>query len=59
MQFMFATHNANIPMLGDSERVLSCEFHETQIKADQGNDDLESAHKQIAGIMEGEEAIDK
>lgn len=30
MQFIFATHNANIPVLGDSERVLVVEFQETK-----------------------------
>ena len=29
MQFIFATHNANIPVLGDSERVLVVEFQES------------------------------
>ena len=60
MQFIFATHNANIPVLGDSERVLSIEFQETRIEVDQGNIDLESTHKQIVDIMEGgKEAFDK
>ncbi len=53
MQFIFATHNANIPVLGDSERVLVVEFQETKIDVVQGNIDLDSTHKQIVDIMEG------
>lgn len=60
MQFIFATHNANIPVLGDSERVLVVEFQEAKIDVDQGNIDLNSTHKQIVDIMEGgREAFDK
>ena len=60
MQFIFATHNANIPVLGDSERVLVVEFQETKIDVAQGNIDLSSTHKHIVDIMEGgKEAFDK
>lgn len=60
MQFIFATHNANIPVLGDSERVLVVEYQETKIDVEQGNIDLDSTHKQIVDIMEGgKEAFDK
>ena len=60
MQFIFATHNANIPVLGDSERVLVVEFQEAKIDVVQGNIDLDSTHKQIVDIMEGgKEAFDK
>lgn len=60
MQLIFATHNANIPVLGDSERVLVVEFQETKIDVAQGNIDLDSTHKQIVDIMEGgKEAFDK
>lgn len=60
MQFVFATHNANIPVLGDSERVLVVEYQETKIDVVQGNIDLNSTHKQIVDIMEGgKEAFDK
>lgn len=53
MQFIFATHNANIPVLGDSERVLVAEFQESKIEVVQGNIDLASTHNQIVDIMEG------
>lgn len=60
MQFIFATHNANIPVLGDSERVLVVEFQESRIDVAKGNIDLDSTHKQIVDIMEGgKEAFDK
>lgn len=60
MQFIFATHNANIPVLGDSERVLVVEFQKSRIDVAQGNIDLDSTHKQIVDIMEGgKEAFDK
>ncbi|MGI6278950.1 MAG: TrlF family AAA-like ATPase [Acutalibacteraceae bacterium] len=60
MQFIFTTHNANIPVLGDSERVLVVEYQETKIDVVQGNIDLNSTHKQIVDIMEGgKEAFDK
>ncbi len=60
MQFIFATHNANIPVLGDSERVLVVQFHENKIDVAQGNIDQDSTHKYIVDIMEGgKEAFDK
>ena len=52
-QFVFATHNANIPVLGDSERVLVVEYQDTRIEVFQGNIDLTETHKQIVEIMEG------
>ena len=56
----FATHNANIPVLGDSERVLVVEFQENKIDVVQGNIDLSATHKHIVDIMEGgKEAFDK
>ena len=60
IQFVFATHNANIPVLGDAERVLVVEFQDTKIDVSQGNIDLGDTHKQIVDIMEGgKEAFDK
>lgn len=60
IQFIFATHNANIPVLGDAERVLVVEFQDTKIDVSQGNIDLGDTHKQIVDIMEGgKEAFDK
>lgn len=60
MQFIFATHNANIPVLGDAERVLVVEYQDTKIDIARGNIDLSATHKQIVDIMEGgKEAFDK
>ena len=60
VQFIFATHNANIPVLGDAERVLVVDFNETDIEVSQGNIDMLDTQKQIIDIMEGgREALDK
>ena len=60
VQFIFATHNANIPVLGDAERVLVVDFNETDIEVSQGNIDMLDTQKQIIDIMEGgREAFDK
>ena len=60
IQFIFVTHNANIPVLGDAERIFVVEYQDTTIDISQGNIDLKSTHKQIVDIMEGgEEAFDK
>ena len=55
-QFIFATHNANIPVLGDAERVLVMEYKGATIDVAQGNIDLRDTHKQIVDIMEGGKA---
>ena len=60
IQFMFATHNANIPVLGDAERVLVAEYQDTKIDVSQGNIDLKTTQTQIVDIMEGgKEAFDR
>lgn len=60
IQFIFATHNANIPVLGDAECILTAEFQDTKIDISQGNIDLAATHQQIVDIMEGgKEAFDK
>ena len=53
IQFLFATHNANIPVLGDAERVLVVDYQDTAIDVSQGNIDLRDTHKQIVDIMAG------
>lgn len=52
-QFIFATHNANIPVLGDAERVVSAQYMESRIDLTMGNIDAPNTHKQIVDIMEG------
>lgn len=52
-QFIFATHNANIPVLGDAERVVSAQYSDSRIDLTMGSIDTPSTHKQIVDIMEG------
>jgi DNA repair ATPase RecN len=60
MQFIFATHNANIPVLGDSEKVVSCKYSESKIEITAGTIDDHNIQKQIVTIMEGgEEAFSR
>lgn len=55
MQFIFATHNANIPVLGDAERVVTAEYDgdNEMIKLKQGTIDSTDIHDAIVDIMEG------
>ena len=53
MQFIFATHNANIPVLGDSEKIISCKYVESEIETTAGTIDSHEMQKQIVTIMEG------
>lgn len=60
IQFIFATHNANIPVLGDSEKVIAAVFEEESIRTSQGNIDMKETQRQIVNIMEGgQEAFDR
>lgn len=52
-QFIFATHNANIPVLGDSERIFACSYADEQIAITDGNIDCPETQKKIVDIMEG------
>jgi len=60
MQFIFATHNANIPVLGDSEMLVACRYiPDTEIIIESGSIDCQSIQGKIIGIMEGgKEAFD-
>lgn len=53
MQFIFATHNANIPVLGDSEKVVSCSYDEKTITVHSGTIDNHQTQRFIVDIMEG------
>lgn len=53
MQFIFATHNANIPVLGDSEKVVVCNFDEEKIAIESGTIDCQKIQRFIVDIMEG------
>lgn len=52
-QFIFATHNPNIPVLGDAERVIATAFTEQAITPTVGNIDNAESHTLIVDIMEG------
>lgn len=60
MQFIFATHNANFPVLGDAEQVHSCRYGEAGIAVESGGIDNAGIQKEIVDILEGgEEAFKK
>lgn len=59
-QFIFATHNPNIPVLGDSEQIISCQYDNKRISTTIGSIDNVDIRKHIVKIMEGgEEAFEK
>ena len=59
-QFIFATHNANIPVLGDAEQVVACEYQDDQITLVTGSIDCTDVQQRIVSIMEGgAEAFEK
>lgn len=54
-QFIFATHNANFPVLGDAELVHSCRYADDQISIRGGGVDSAVIQNEIVNIMEGGE----
>nr|MBF4290728.1 histidinol-phosphatase [Vibrio anguillarum] len=59
-QFIFATHNANIPVLGDAEQVIACEYQDDHIALVNGSIDCADVQQRIVSIMEGgAEAFEK
>lgn len=52
-QFIFATHNPNIPVLGDSEQVISCSFNADAVSIKIGSIDSKDIQQNIVDIMEG------
>ena len=54
-QFIFATHNPNIPVLGDAEQVLACTYDDDRIQTEVGSIDHPALQKAIVKIMEGGE----
>jgi len=59
-QFIFATHNANIPVLGDCEQIVVCDYEEDKINTEIGSIDNHKIQNRIIKIMEGGlEAFDK
>ena len=59
-QFIFATHNANIPVLGDAEQVVCCSFQDDKVSTQTGSIDCPNIQSKIVNIMEGgAEAFEK
>jgi len=53
VQFIFATHNPNIPVLGDAEQVHACAFVEDKITVCSGSVDAHDTQTAIVNVMEG------
>ncbi len=53
IQFVFATHNANFPVLGDAEQVGACSFSGDKEEVRVGSVDEPDIQEQIVSIMEG------
>ena len=53
VQFIFATHNPNIPVLGDAEEVHACQFYDGNSSVQSGSIDDPGMQKTIIEIMEG------
>jgi chromosome segregation protein len=53
VQFVFATHNPNIPVLGDAEQIHACSFMDNVISIQTGSIDDPRQQKMIVDIMEG------
>lgn len=53
VQFIFATHNPNIPVLGDAEQVHACSFMDDKVSVQTGSVDNAHTQKTIVNIMEG------
>jgi ABC-type bacteriocin/lantibiotic exporter with double-glycine peptidase domain len=56
-QFIFATHNANFPVLGDAEQVHVCRYRyqdqDEQVAVKSGSIDARPVQDAIINIMEG------
>ncbi len=52
-QFIFATHNPNIPVLGECEQIFCCRFAHDRINLEVGSIDRPGIQKAIIEIMEG------
>jgi hypothetical protein len=55
-QIVFATHNANIPVLGDSEQIFSLDtFGKACILVHKGSIDINEVRYDVKNIIEGGE----
>lgn len=53
IQFIFATHNPNIPVLGDAEQIIACAYTSDSIETTVGSIDAPPLQDAIVSIMEG------
>ena len=59
-QFIFATHNANFPVLGDAELIGACSPKINSIGVEYGSIDTKTCQDKVVRIMEGgEEAFER
>nr|VFJ56694.1 MAG: hypothetical protein BECKDK2373C_GA0170839_10554 [Candidatus Kentron sp. DK] len=59
-QFLFATHNANFPVLGDAEQIIACAWADSAVQTQIGSIDSPALQRKVVDIMEGgEEAFQK
>jgi len=54
-QFIFATHNANFPVLGDAEQIHACRYADGKMELKTGSIDSPVLQQEIVDIMEGGE----
>ena len=54
-QFIFATHNANFPVLGDAEQIIACAYSDDKFITVSGSIDCPKLQQEIVDIMEGGE----
>lgn len=54
-QFIFATHNPNIPVLGDAEQAIVCRKEGETFSFDHGSIDDKAIQQRIVTVMEGGE----
>ena len=54
-QFIFATHNPNIPVLGDAEQTIVCRKQGETFSFDHGSIDDKDIQQRIVTVMEGGE----
>ncbi|CAM5398526.1 TrlF family AAA-like ATPase [Eoetvoesiella caeni] len=52
-QFIFATHNANFPVLGDAEQVHASRYQDEKVAVQRGSIDTRPVQDAIINIMEG------
>ena len=52
-QFIFATHNPNIPVLGECEQVFCCRYEDEKVNLQIGSIDHQEIQEEIIEIMEG------